>query len=206
MEVNLKMFNGNYTNYGTFDNKRFLDVFPDAEKFIQEYNSRLSAEYDIIRLTDEQLIVIYYILYGKYGSEYIAASTESRFKVHLFNIINLNGSILLKELETQKAILELSDEEIRSGSKAIYNHAFNPSTDPSTASLEELTYINDQNTTKYLKSPLDGYSMLLTLLDNNIIDRFLRRFKKLFLRVLAPNRAQLYDVEQLIINLQGDDE
>ena len=200
------MFNGNYTNYGTFDNKRFLDVFPDAEKFLEEYNSRLSAEYDIIRLTDEQLTLIYYILYGKYGSEYIAASTESRFKVHLFNIINLNGSILLKELETQNAILQLSDEEIRSGSKAIYNHAFNPSTDPSTATLEELPYINDQNTTKYLKSPLEGYNMLLNLLDSDVIERFLRRFKKLFLRVLAPNRAQIYDVEQLIINLQGDDE
>lgn len=201
------MFNANYTNYGTFDNKRFLDVFPDAETFLEEYNSRLSAEYDIIRLTEEQVILIYYILYGRYGSEYIAASTESRFKVHLFNMINLNGSVLLKELDTQKAILQLTDEEIRSGSKAIYNHAFNPSTDPSTASLEELPYINDQNTTKYLRSPLEGYNMLLNLLDSDIIERFLRRFKKLFLRVLAPNRAQLYDVEQLIINLQeGDDE
>ena len=43
--------------------------------------------------------------------------------------------------------MNLSEEDIRLGSKAIYNQALNPQTEPSTKSLEELTYINQQNTT-----------------------------------------------------------
>ena len=78
---------------------------------------------------------IYYILYSKYGSEYIAMSNTTRFEAKLFATLELAAPILLKELNVQKNLLALSDEEIRAGSKAIYNHAFNPSGTPSTSTL-----------------------------------------------------------------------
>lgn len=46
------------------------------------------------------------------------------------------------------------------GSKSIYNHAFNPSNEPSTASLDELDYINEQNTSNVKRSKIDAYGML----------------------------------------------
>ena len=146
---------------------------------------------------------IYYILYSKYGSEYIAMSNTTRFEAKLFATLELAAPILLKELDVQNKLLTLSENDIYSGGKAIYNHAFNPSGKPSTSTLEELQFINDQNTTNYKKSPMEGYSILLSLLDDNLLDNFLRKFRKLFLRVLAPTRARLYDVEELEENINS---
>ena len=50
---------------------------------------------------------------------------------------------------------------------------------------------------------MEGYSILLSLLDDNLLDKFLRKFRKLFLRVLAPTRARLYDVEELEENINS---
>ena len=60
-------------------------------------------------------------------------------------------------MDLQNKIRNLSEDEIRTGTKAIYNQALNPGTEPSTGSLEELTSISAQNTTGYKKSKLDAY-------------------------------------------------
>ena len=54
------------------------------------------------------------------------------------------------------------------GSKQIYNHANNPSTEPGTDTDEELAYINDQNTTKNKKSKLDAYALYNEVLKNDV--------------------------------------
>ena len=197
------IYDANYTHYGRLSNKRFLDVFPDVETFKKEYSYYQILFNSPIKVEENQMGFIYYILYSKYGSEYIAMSNTTRFESKLFATLELAAPMLLKELDVQKKLLALSDDEIRAGSKAVYNHAFNPSGTPSTNTLEELPYINDQNTTHYMKSPMEGYSILLSLLDDNLLDKFLRKFKKLFLRVLAPTRARLYDVEELEENINS---
>ena len=60
-------------------------------------------------------------------------------------------------MDIQNKIRNLTEDEIRIGTKAIYNQAVNPGTEPSTGSLEELTSISAQNTTGYKKSKLDAY-------------------------------------------------
>lgn len=197
------IYNANYTHYGIFSNKRFLDVFPDVDTFKKEYIYYQTLFNSPIKVTEDQMAFVYYILYSKYGSEYIAMSNTTRFEAKLFATLELAAPILLKELDIQKKILELSEEDIHSGGRAIYNHAFNPSGTPSTSALEELPFINDQNTTQYRKSPMEGYSILLSLLDDNLLENFLRKFKKLFLRVLAPTLARLYDVEELEENIEN---
>lgn len=42
---------------------------------------------------------IYYILYSKYGSEYIAMSNTTRFESKLFATLELAAPMLLKELD-----------------------------------------------------------------------------------------------------------
>lgn len=196
------MYDANYTHYGKFSNKRFLDVFPDAEKFKEEYIYYQALFNSPLRVAEDQMAFVYYLLYSKYGSEYIAMSNTTRFEAKLFATLELAAPILLKELDIQKNLLKLTDEEIRSGTKAIHNHAFNPSGTPSTGTLEELPFINDQNTTQYKKSPMEGYAILLSLLDDKLLETFLRKFKKLFLRVLAPTLARLYDVQELEDNME----
>lgn len=203
------IYNANYTHYGRFSNKRFLDVFPDAETFREQYIHYQKLFNSPIKVAEDQMGFIYYLLYSKYGSEYIAMSNTTRFEAKLFATLELAAPILLRELIIQKNLLALSDDDIRAGSKAIYNHAFNPSGTPSTGTLEELPFINDQNTTQYRKSPMDGYAILLSLLDDNLLESFLRKFRKLFLRVLAPTAPRLYDIEDLeenIENAQQEDE
>lgn len=200
------MYDANYTHYGRFSNKRFLDVFPDAEAFKKEYIYYQALFNSPIKVNEDQMAFIYYLLYSKYGSEYIAMSNTTRFEAKLFATLELAAPILLKELDIQKNLLKLTDEEIRSGTKAIYNHAFNPSGTPSTGTLEELPFINDQNTTQYKKSPMEGYAILLSLLDDKLLETFLRKFKKLFLRVLAPTLARLYDVRELEENIKSIEE
>ena len=97
-----------------------------------------------------------------------------------------------KRLDIQKAIRDLTLDDIRLGSKAIYNQAMNPSTEPSTSTLEEITYINQQNTTNYKKSPLDGYSMLLELLDTDVTKEFVDKFKICFKTFVSPERPIIY--------------
>lgn len=200
------MFNANYTHYGRFSNKRFLDVFPDEDAFKATYAYYQSIFNSPIKVEEDQMSFIYYILYSRYGSEYIAMSNTTRFEAKLFATLELAAPILIKELDIQKKLLALSEEDIHSGGRAIYNHAFNPSGAPSTSALEELPFINDQNTTYYKKSPMEGYSILLSLLDDDLLENFLRKFKKLFLRVLAPTLARLYDVQELEENIKSIEE
>lgn len=86
----------------------------------------------------------------------------------------------------------LSDDELITGAKTIYNHAFNPNTVPSTAETEELRYINDQNTSHHKRSKLDGYSLLLELLDADVTGDFIAKFAKLFKQFVSPEEHYLY--------------
>ena len=72
------------------------------------------------------------------------------------------------------------------GTKTIYNHSYNPSTVPSTDTLDELETIDDQNTTKFKYNKIDAYTKLLAVLDTDVTTEFLLKFRPLFLQVLEP--------------------
>ena len=97
-----------------------------------------------------------------------------------------------KKLEIQEKLRALSDEEIAKGSKAIYNTALNPSNAPSTQSLEELQYINSQNTTNYKKSKMDAYTQLWGLIDTDVTGEFINRFNVCFKQFVRPEKPLLY--------------
>ena len=60
--------------------------------------------------------------------------------------------------------VELTEEQLIQGAKAIYNKAYGDAGEPSTQSLEELEFVNEQNTTNFKKNKLNAYSELLFLL------------------------------------------
>ena len=69
----------------------------------------------------------------------------------MFSIIYQYGPTWEKRLDIQKSLRGLTEEDIRGGTRQINNHAWNPGTEPSTATLDELTTTNEQTSTKYTK-------------------------------------------------------
>ena len=162
--------------------KKFTDIYADYTTFKTDYDASVVEG----AITDNNLEILYYLLYARYANNRITNLDENQFKHKLFSIIWQYGPTWEKRLEIQGNLRELTVTQLLEGAKAIYNHAYNPSTDPSTASLTELTYINDQNTTNYKKSVMDAYTQLWNLLATDVTENFLDRFSVLFKKFISP--------------------
>ena len=182
------MYNSEYGNYRT---KKFTDFYPTAQDFINDYHLC-----DIpSTITDDTATTLYYLLYARYGNSHIISSDENQFKYKMFSIVFQYGPTWEKRLDIQNKLRNLTEDELMYGTKAIYNTANNPGTEPSTGSLEELPYINSQNTTGYKKSKMDAYANLLALLDTDVTEDFIKKFGKLFITILEPRESLWYATE-----------
>lgn len=160
-------------------NKTFIEVFTDASNFLTAYKA--SGLYtDPNKISDNDATTLYYLLSAKYMNNEIINADEDQFKLKVFAIIFQYAPTAFKKLSIQSDIRELSLVELQSGAKVIYNNAMNPSTEPSTATLEELTAINAQNTSNYKKSKLEAYNILTEALKSDVIGTLVGRFSKLF--------------------------
>lgn len=176
----------------------FCDIYTDVDEFIADYKNTSDDFVNGIppMISDTNATTLFYLLYGRYGNNPIANRDITQFKYKLFSVIFQYGPTWEKELWVQSQIRTLTVDDIKQGSKAIYNQALNPSTAPSTGSLEELTYINQQNTTNYKKGPLDGYAMLMELLKADVTEDFLKKFNICFKKFVSSERPLLYVTEE----------
>lgn len=190
------MWNNSY--YGNFRTRTFSEIFPSDTAFAEFYETcgiptRLLSSEEYEKYNAE---VIYALLVSNFASSCIKSSDENRFKLELMSIIFEYGPVWQKEMVAQDKILALTEDELLRGSKAIYNHAMNPGTAPGTASLNELDYIDSQNTTTYSKGKGEGYAEISAYLDPNITRRFIDKFRNLFKVVAYPDDALWY-VEEI---------
>ena len=177
--------------YGNYRQLRFTDVYDDVTDFLADYK-------DVgipTSISDQSATTLFYLLYSKYGNGVIASSDLTRFKYRLFATIFQYGPTWEKRLDIQEKLRNLSDAEIMAGSRQIYNKAQNPSTEPSTDTDDELTYINDQTVAKNRKGKLEAYALLNSLLVTDVTEEFLRRFEKLFLVIVEPEEPLYYITE-----------
>ena len=95
----------------------------------------------------------------------------------------------------------------------INNHAFNPSTAPSTQDTNELNYIDQQQVAKgsatstisgtdskttgqtVTKSKMDAYAQLWDLVATDVTNDYISKFKKCFKQFVAPERRMIYVTE-----------
>ena len=95
----------------------------------------------------------------------------------------------------------------------INNHAYNPSTAPSTQDTNELNYIDQQNVAKgsntstisgtdskttgqvITKSKMDAYAQLWDLVATDVTNDYINKFKKCFKQFVAPERRMIYVTE-----------
>ena len=170
--------------------KTFTEVYDSWEDFLTDSGTIFD-----LNITESNLKTLYYLLYARYGNNFITNWDENQFKAKLWGLIWQYGPTWEKRLDIQEKLRNIGDEQLLEGARAIYNHAFNPSTDPSTATLTELTYINDQNTTNYKKSKMDAYTQLWNLLATDVTEDFISKFKTLFKKAIAPFTI-LYESEE----------
>lgn len=185
--------------YGNYRTKTFTDLYEDFDDFKADYGVALPKtirDTDPVSpaTTENSLKTLYYLLYARYGNSHIASSDENQFKMKLQAIIYQYGPTWEKQLDTQKAIRELTEDEIKAGSTVRYYKASNPT--EGFAIGEDVDYINDQTTQMYNKSPLDGYNNLMLLLRTDVTGNFLAKFRSLFLTVVNPELPLWYVSEE----------
>ena len=141
--------------------KLFCDIYDNAEDFVKDYKE--SGLYNQANsITDEHASLLFFLIYAKHGNSPIANLDINQFKYKMWSIIFQYGPSWEKKLDIQEKLRELSEADIISGSKAIYNRAYNPEslTGPSTTDEIGLEYVSEQNTTNHKKSKLEAYTLL----------------------------------------------
>ena len=169
----------------------FTDIWDDVDEFKSDLADRPFAGC-ISTSNPDNVSIVFYLLYARYGNNPIANLDELQWKFKIFSTIFQYGPTWEKRLDLQSKIRSLTESDLLTGSKAIHNHAFNPSTAPSTSSLTELTYINDQQTSSFKKNKLDAYTQQWDMLETDITEDFLNKFKKCFKIFVSPERPLLY--------------
>ena len=177
-----------------FYNQKFTDVYGTFEEFEKDYNE---LGFPNIFREETTLRLLYVLLIGRYANSTISNSDLNQFRYSLFSIVWQYGGTWEKRVEIQRELRELSldkESDIYIGAKAIYNTAVNPGTAPSTKDLEELEFINSQNTTGYKTSKLDGLMKLYEMLRTDVTNEFLGKFKDLFIKI-AIGKTKYYITE-----------
>ena len=191
----------NNSLYGNYRQVKFTDVYPDVDTFLAEYNSNGIKT----TISQESATTLYYLIYSRFGNSVIASSDTNRFKYDLFGTIFSYGPTWEKRLEIQEKLRDLTDDDLFAGATQIYNHAYNPGTAPSTNYLDELPAINEQNTSKHKKDKMSGYAMLISLLDTDVTEGFISKFKKLFITVVQPELPLWYATETIDDDVIGEE-
>ena len=176
--------------------KTFVQVFPNYDKFKSDYDDLIPlVSGGVAPLTANNIQATYYLLFARYGNTPIVNYDETQFKMKLMAIICTYGPVWERKKAIQKSLRDLTEAELLQGAKQIYNHAFNPSTEPTTAQLEELTHINDQNTTNNKKSKMEAYSILWANLHVDATDEYINKFKNCFSRFVGDQFPIIYTEE-----------
>ena len=180
-----------------YDTKLFTDIYEKVDDFVADYN-----EINLGGLTDSTLVTkLFYLLYARFGNSPIANLDENQFKYKLFSTVFMYGPAWESRLDIQGRVRNLlsnplDETELLQGAKAVHNHAYNPGTEPSTGDLEELNYINDQNTTNYKKSKMDAYGQLWGLIATDVTEEFLARFNDCFKKFVKPANPLIYVTDE----------
>lgn len=180
-----------------YDTKTFCQVWPSYDDFKADYDSLIvlvTGGTDPLAAASAQ--ATYYLLYAKYGNNPICNFDETQFKMKVMANIATYGPTWERKKALQKSLRTLTDAELLQGAKQIYNHAYNPSTEPTTAQLEELTHINEQNTSNNKKAKMEAYGILWANLHVDATDEYMGKFKNCFSRFVGDQHPVFYIVEE----------
>lgn len=186
-----------FPKFPEYVTKTFTQVFPSYNDFKSDYDDLMPLiSGGVAPLMVDNIRATYYLLYARYGNTPIVNFDETQFKMKLMAVIATYGPTWERKKAIQKSLRDLTEEQLLQGAKQIYNHAFNPSTEPTTAQLEELTHINDQNTTNNKKSRMEAFSILWANLHVDSTDEYMNKFKNCFSRFVGNQFPVIYVDEE----------
>lgn len=181
----------------TNNTSTFLDVFPQSTT-LAELPSTLDWD---VGLTEAQLKKVWQLLAANYGHRALKLSKGdlTQWEMRLCSALEQYGPAYFARLQIQKDIAALSLDDLREAGRSIINHAYNPNSEPSTSSLEELTYINEQNSSGAKLSKADALTLKWKLINTDYTALFLALVgEPLFSRFISDDPAYWYgdvDVE-----------
>lgn len=181
----------------SYATKTFAQIYSSYEAFKEDYDALITLVSGGVQpLTEANVQATFYLLFARYGNNPIVNFDVTQFKLKLMSVIATYGPAWEKKKAIQKSLRELTEAELLQGAKQIYNHAFNPSTEPSTQELEELTHINDQNVTNNKKAKMEAYSILWANLHVDATDEYLNKFKNCFSRFVGDQYPILFALDE----------
>ena len=216
-----------------YDTNLFCEIWNSSDSFLADYNNTGTEFTNQVPTTisQENALMTYLLLFSRYGNNPIANYDVTQFKNKIFTLIWQYGPAWEKRLSMQEDIRNLTLQEITTGTKTdwssegtqsqnntgtdttINNHAFNPSTAPSTQDTNELNYIDQQQVAKgsntstisgtdskttgqtVTKSKMDAYAQLWDLVATDVTNDYINKFKKCFKQFVAPERRMIYVTE-----------
>lgn len=180
-----------------YSTKTFSQVYASYEDFKKDYDQFITLVSGGVQpLTEANVKATFYLMFARYGNNPIVNFDVTQFKMKLMSVIATYGPVWEKKKAIQKSLRDLTEDDLLQGAKQIYNHAFNPSTEPTTQELEELTHINDQNVTNNKKAKMEAYSILWANLHVDATDEYLNKFKNCFSRFVGDQCPILFEVEE----------
>ena len=216
-----------------YDTNLFCEIWDSSDKFLADYNNTGTEFTNQVPTTisQENALMTYLLLFSRYGNNPIANYDVNQFKNKIFTIIWQYGPAWEKRLSMQEDIRNLTLQEITQGTKTdwssegtqsqnnsgtdttINNHAYNPSTAPTTQTTNELDYIDQQQVAKgsntstisgtdskttgqvVTKSKMDAYAQLWDLVATDVTNVYIAKFKNCFKQFVAPERRMIYVTE-----------
>ena len=217
-----------------YDTNLFCEIWDSSDSFLADYNNT-GAEFTNqvpTTISQENALMTYLLLFSRYGNNPIANYDVTQFKNKIFTIIWQYGPAWEKRLKMQEDIRGLTLQDITTGTKTdwtsdatqsqtnsgsdttINNHAYNPSTAPSTQSTNELDYIDQQNVAKgsdtrtisgsdskttgqvVTRSKMDAYAQLWELVATDVTNDYISKFRRCFKQFVSPERNMIYVTEE----------
>ena len=183
------MINNTFNPFGTHYNLKFSDVFGSAAEFKTKSDETGIPQ----KITDDNLNLLFYLLYARYGNSTIASWDTNQFIYKVFSTVFMYGPTWETRLEVQDKLRELSKtNELFDGTENIVNHATNPSTPPGTDYYQALPFIDNQTGGKWKKGKVEGYALLLDVLKTDVSKEFIDKFAPLFIKVVEPDAPLFY--------------
>ena len=186
-----------------YNTKTFSQVFPDFETFKNCFDNDFGS-YAKDCISSDSLETLFWLLYAKYCNNPIVNYSINQFKAKLVANTFQKGPTWERRLSNQAAIRNLTDSDLLTGARTIFNRALHPETEPGTDTDTELTYINSQDVSKQRRSKLDAYSYLHDILKTDITEDFLRSYAKLFSKFVSPTVEFIYENDE--VEIQEDEE
>lgn len=180
-----------------YNTQTFSQIYPTFDSFKYTFDNDFQ-QYAKDCITATSLKALYWLLYARFADNPITNYSVVNFKAKMVAITFQRGPTWERRLAIQSSLRSLTEDDLLTGAKTIFNRAEHPETEPGTDTDTELTYINAQDVSKHKRSKIDAYAYLNDVLKNDVTQEFIDHYASLFSKFVSPTVTRIYenDIEE----------